>query len=299
MLRLAILRNNGDDYGSHRSERSYGCDVSSPNSRLRIVGTWHAEHVVVVLSLGATGAVGTPLLGQLVSDSSPYTRVVSFARREHPAPPSSSKVKFEEVVVDFEKLFQKDASEQAKFAGVKADAVFITMGTTRAAAGSGAAFEKIDRGYVLAAAKALHDPKHPATMVYCSSGQASSASRFPYLKSKGLTEEGLASMYAKTIIMRPGFLQNAQRKESRVFEKLSQPFFNLGAKISDSLQADVKDVAAAMIKAAQLGPEKLNDQVLATPLPNNFRLEPEAAGHQIAIVLNNHILQLTRPAQSS
>lgn len=70
------------------------------------------------------------------------------------------------------------------------------MGTTRAAAGSADNFVKIDREYVLAAAKAaLTDEK--ATMqrlLYCSSAGANSSSFFLYPKSKGLTEEGLGEL---------------------------------------------------------------------------------------------------------
>ena len=119
--------------------------------------------------------MGKPLLALLVSEASPYSRVYSFARRAHPSPPAvSSNVEFKEVLVDFEKLHDGDAAEQAKLSAVSADAIFITMGTTRAAAGSMAAFERIDRGYVLSAAKALlsNPDNTKRTLLYCSSGSS-------------------------------------------------------------------------------------------------------------------------------
>ena len=177
--------------------------------------------------------MGKPLLALLVSEASPYSRVYSFARRAHPSPPAvSSNVEFKEVLVDFEKLHDGDAAEQAKLSAVSADAIFITMGTTRAAAGSMAAFERIDRGYVLSAAKALlsNPDNTKRTLLYCSSGSSSSSSLFPYLKSKGLTEEGLAKLCPHTIILRPGFLQHAQRQQTRLLERMFEPAMALAAR---------------------------------------------------------------------
>lgn len=69
------------------------------------------------------------------------------------------------------------------------------MGTTRAAAGSAKAFERIDRDYVLAAAKAALQQdagtRAQQRVVYCSSSGSNSKAPFLYMKSKGLTEEGL------------------------------------------------------------------------------------------------------------
>lgn len=118
------------------------------------------------------------------------------------------------------------------------------MGTTRAQAGSASNFVMIDREYVLAAAKAalLETQSSSQRLVYCSSAGANSASMLPYLKSKGLTEEGLGEWgfqkckferkadmypnetvklgYSDCILFRPAFLSGAQRSRTKVVEKI-------------------------------------------------------------------------------
>ena len=65
--------------------------------------------------LGASGAVGKPLLSLLVSESSPYSTVYSVARRAHPSLPTvASGKEFKEIIVDFEKVYTGDAEETNK-----------------------------------------------------------------------------------------------------------------------------------------------------------------------------------------
>lgn len=80
------------------------------------------------------------MLKQLL-ESSHFTKVGEYGRRTTALDtlPASAKEKLEQKTIDFEKL------ELADLAHGKWDVVFITLGTTRAAAGSAAAFEKIDR----------------------------------------------------------------------------------------------------------------------------------------------------------
>lgn len=68
-----------------------------------------------------------------------------------------------------------------------------TVGTTRAQAGSAQAFSKIDREYVIAAARAalVQDTSNKQKVLYCSAPLANSKSKFLYTQSKGMTEEGL------------------------------------------------------------------------------------------------------------
>lgn len=236
------------------------------------------------------------MLSLLVSETSPYSVVYSFARRPHPSPPTvSPNVEFKEILVDFEKIHDGDATETAKLSSIPpASAVYITMGTTRAAAGTMAAFEKIDRGYVLSSARALFHAASPATLVYCSSGSSSSSSLFPYLKSKGLTEEGLANIYPQTVLMRPGFLKNVQRPESRIMERIAEPIVDLLGKVSDNIQAPVTDVAKAMVKAAQLGPQTLKSQQLGEEPAKTFKLEEGRSSDGVAIMNNPAILKLAK-----
>ncbi|SNX82386.1 uncharacterized protein MEPE_01092 [Melanopsichium pennsylvanicum] len=253
--------------------------------------------------IGASGAVGKPLLTTLLSSTSPYSTVYSFARRPHPSPPTSaSNIAFKEVIVNFDKLHNGDESEVAKLSSISSEvnAVFITMGTTRAAAGSMAEFEKIDRGYVLSCAKALLDPSQSdATLVYCSSGGSSSSSWFPYLKSKGRTEEGLAALYKNTIIFHPGFLQNAHRSQTRLLEKMFEPAMNLASKFTDSVAAPVESVAKAMVQAAKLGVQSLLAKSLAQQPPSSFNTQGASTNDTTVIVENQAVLKLAQEHDAS
>lgn len=92
------------------------------------------------LILGATGATGRHLLRELLS-SNEWSKVGEYGRRVTPESnlPEITSGKLEQKAIDFENL---DAS------GLKDgrwDVVFVTLGTTRAQAGTAAMFEKIDR----------------------------------------------------------------------------------------------------------------------------------------------------------
>lgn len=253
-------------------------------------------HLNLFHSLGASGAVGKQLVHLLVSDWSPYSAVYSFARRPHPSPPAvSPNVTFQEILVDFDALHSGSTTESSKLSSIPpASAVFVTMGTTRAAAGSMQAFEKIDRGYVISAARALRKPDLSQTIIYCSSSGGSSSSMFPYLKSKGLTEEALADLYPEAIIMKPGYLANAQREETRIVERLSAPVFDLLAKVSDSIRAPVDQVAKAMVQAAQLGVDELRAKAFGTDPGESFNLENGKTRDRVAVVGNASILKLAK-----
>ena len=109
--------------------------------------------------LGATGATGRHLLQELLQ-SSTFTRFGEYGRRVTPGDNiTTGKEKLEQKTIDFEKL------EEAGLKDGKWDIVYITyvysgltaipsllmrarllsLGSTRAAAGSAAAFEKIDK----------------------------------------------------------------------------------------------------------------------------------------------------------
>lgn len=92
------------------------------------------------LIVGATGQVGRHLLRELLA-SPTYTRVAEYGRRVTPLDdlPAEHRAKLVQKTVDFEHL-DDAAWKEGQFA-----TVYITLGTTRATAGSAAAFEKIDR----------------------------------------------------------------------------------------------------------------------------------------------------------
>jgi len=206
------------------------------------------------LLIGATGATGKHVLKELLS-SPHYTRVLECGRRVTPIDQiTTGKEKLEQKIIDFEKL------EDAGLSASKCDVVLITLGTTKANAGSDAAFEKIDREYVINAARAAKtdDPSHSQRLVYLSVGAANVSSRFLYMRSKGLTEVGLASLgYSDTIVFRPGVLKGAERSEGRLAEKMAGYVTSVLSHVSVNLEIEVSTLAKSLVLAGKLGSSAL------------------------------------------
>ncbi|EEB87022.1 hypothetical protein MPER_15825, partial [Moniliophthora perniciosa FA553] len=120
---------------------------------------------------------GGYLLKELLS-SPHYSKVYEYGRRLS----TEKSDKLVQKTINFDEIGKLGGAfgdeEKSKW-----DVVFITLGTTKANAGSAEAFERIDRDLYLALKQRV---------VYCSSGGANPKSPFLYTKSKGLTEEGLA-----------------------------------------------------------------------------------------------------------
>jgi len=211
------------------------------------------------LIIGATGATGKHLLTELLG-SSIFTRVGEYGRRCTPLESiSGGKEKLEQKTIDFEKL------EEAGLKEGKWDVVFITLGTKRATAGSAAAFEKIDREYVVNAARqaALNDPSHPQRVVYLSSTGADATSYFLYPRSKGLTEIELSKLgYSDTLIFRPALL--ADRGDGRFIERVAENFLSISTSLTNKYSAPTSMVAKAMRIAGELGSSKLPAAAKAT-----------------------------------
>lgn len=136
--------------------------------------TQSATYTAVIF--GATGATGRHVLRELLESPS-YSKVLEAGRRVTPVDtlPASAKDKLVQQTVDFEKL------EAEKLSGY--DHVYITcvqclvyvcidvetyglgrLGTTRKAAGSAEAFERIDREYVLCRPPVTHLSINTATL---------------------------------------------------------------------------------------------------------------------------------------
>lgn len=123
-------------------------------------------------------------------------------------PPPRGHDKLTHITLDYDKVWRGDEVEAKKLRAVAAGAGLIAHGTTRAIAGSADEFTKIDKDYVLAAAKAARVEGTAQVLVYCSSFGASATSSFLYPASKARTEQGLAALgYDRTVILRPGYLQ--------------------------------------------------------------------------------------------
>ena len=131
-------------------------------------------------------------------------------------------------------------------------------------------------------------------------------------RSKGLTEQGLARLgYKDTIILRPGFLAQAERTEKRAVEPIIRcisppkylhgaplthisPSYVFGAigKISDQVEIPVAGVAAAAIKLGLLGSEKIPKE--ASPAVVNVPTKDGLPAGKFTLVNNAGLLQLAR-----
>ena len=147
-----------------------------------------------VLLLGASGLVGGRVLQQLLADPR-VARVTAPGRRPLPvtAPHLHSPV------VDFSAL-PADAPWWA------ADAVICCLGTTRKQAGSLAAFVRVDRDHVLAAAALARAAGTPC-LAFNSATGANLRSPFAYNRTKGQAEAGLrAQGWPSLTLVRPGLI---------------------------------------------------------------------------------------------
>ncbi|KAJ7493270.1 hypothetical protein B0H11DRAFT_1803133 [Mycena galericulata] len=213
------------------------------------------------LILGATGQTGGYLLKELLA-SPHFTRVGEFGRRTtglEQLTKAGNLDKLEQKTINFEKL------DAAGLKDGKWDVVFITMGTSAKAAGGPQAFERIDREYVINAAKAAKSESHPQRLVYVSSGGADPKSRFLYTRSKGLTEEGLASLgYEDTIVFRPGFLAGTNRGGFRLGDKIIGGLTSGLSHLSSSVEIKVATLAKSLALAGQVGSAGLSPAAGAT-----------------------------------
>ncbi|KAG6877544.1 hypothetical protein C0993_006237 [Termitomyces sp. T159_Od127] len=115
------------------------------------------------LLIGATGQTGQKILLDLLQ-SPDFTKVGEYGRRvtDKSALPTSGTDKLVQRTIDFENLKESGLKEH------KWDVVFIALGTTKNAAGSAAAFEKIDREYVVNAAREAKSDAPDQRLVYVS-----------------------------------------------------------------------------------------------------------------------------------
>ncbi|GAA5912199.1 Fmp52p [Sporobolomyces salmoneus] len=209
-----------------------------------------------VILLGSTGATGKESLSAALSSPS-VSSVFSFGRRSPPVDNLADANKLIHKELDYEKLLLEKGTpeyenEAKKLKEADADAVLITLGTTRKTAGSAEAFEKIDREYVVKAAEAARIEGKTQKLIYLSSASSNSASSFLYVRSKGLTEEALASLgYSETIIARPGYLDvPGGRGESRILETGFGKVMGLLSTFSDRVKIGTPVLGKALVNAA-------------------------------------------------
>jgi oxidoreductase len=201
--------------------------------------------------LGATGATGRELVGQLLS-SGKWSKVATVGRRAVEVPEAYkgyTPEKLQQHVVNMDNL-ATEAGEA--FRG--AHTVFCTLGTTRKVAGSADNFRKVDLHYVEAAAKAAKAAGVPHFSLLTAQGAnpnvcaSDLAPLHPllYTKTKGQAEEAVkAQGFARVSIFRPGMLvrPGSERLVERVFAALPVPKLQVG------------DLAKVMIAEAEKATE--------------------------------------------
>lgn len=144
--------------------------------------------------------------------------------------------------------------------------VYITLGTTIAAAGSQSAFRKVDYDAVMATAQAARAAGASRCGVVTAMG-ANAHSRIFYNRVKGEVERDLQALgFATLVIARPSLLigeRQALQQAARPAESLSIQLFKwLDPLIPDNYRARPgADVGRALLHAVQSGPPGL--QVLS------------------------------------
>ncbi len=197
----------------------------------------------VALIAGPTGAVGKPLLKALL-DSPRYAVVKALTRR----PLGFSHPKLVEVPLAADGLGRLGLQ-------LTADDVFCCLGTTLKAAGSKAAFERVDYHLVLELARAVKVLGATQFLVVSAAGSSDSSPSF-YSRVKARMEQSVRELgFTSTQIIRPSLLL-AERSESRPAEKLAMhlaPAFNvlLRGGLAKYRAVKVEDVANAMLTLAQ------------------------------------------------
>jgi len=195
-----------------------------------------ARRVAVVA--GATGLVGSELVRRLLAE--PSYRVVALTRR----PLALADPKLVQVAAEFERL---SATLATVTAASTAD-VFCCLGTTIGAAGSEAAFRRVDHDFVLALGRwAAH--VRARRMIVISALGADAASRVFYNRVKGETERDLAALgLPSLVIVRPSLLSGG-RAEFRLGERIA---LTLATPLRKLIPARVRPIAAADVAQAMI-----------------------------------------------
>ncbi len=158
-----------------------------------------------LLLLGASGAVGSRVLGMALADPR-VGQVVAPTRRPLPSHP-----KLLAPVIDFTEL-PADAAWWA------ADAVVCALGTTMRAAGSSEAFAFVDRDLPIQCARLARQAG--ATRLALNSSLGASVGGNFYLRTKAQAEAGIRQLgYPSLIIVRPSLI-DVGRTEIRPGERV-------------------------------------------------------------------------------
>ncbi|SDB85437.1 NAD(P)H-binding protein [Williamwhitmania taraxaci] len=191
---------------------------------------------------GATGLVGSELLGMLEQDST-YSKIKVFGR---------SKPKFTSEKVE---VFIGDLRNPERLLdNLTGHDLFICLGTTIKVAGSKKEFRRIDLE-LPAKVAAMAQANGVETAIVVSSLGANATSNNFYLHTKGEMEQKITALaFEKVAIMRPSLLLG-NRSEFRLGEVISRNAFKVfgflfSGKLKRYRPVQATAVAAAMHKAA-------------------------------------------------
>lgn len=191
-----------------------------------------------ILLAGATGMVGTAALKLLLADDR-VTHIVAPTRR-----PLAPHAKLLNPIASSADL-QPDADWWA------ADGAICALGTTRAKAGSAAAYRAIDYDYALAVATRIRGGGATRFALTSSMG-ADARSRFVYPRTKGELEDAVDRLgFPSLTILRPGFL-GGERGEHRPMEAVMGTLLRIAAPIlpASARISPASTVAAMLVEAA-------------------------------------------------
>jgi uncharacterized protein YbjT (DUF2867 family) len=194
----------------------------------------------VALVAGASGLVGGHLIQALLR-APEYSRVIALSRR----PLAVEHGKVANRIINF-------ADIEKTLTGTQADEAFCALGTTLKAAGSEAAFRKVDYDCVLAFARAA--ARAGATrFVMVSSVGANRASSHFYLRVKGEIEEALQGMKAPALdILQPGLLLGL-RPQLRPLELAAQIGMSVANLFLWGASMRLRGISAETVGQAMLG----------------------------------------------
>jgi uncharacterized protein YbjT (DUF2867 family) len=130
------------------------------------------------------------------------------------------------------------------------DGAICALGTTRAQAGSAAAFRAIDHDYALAIATQVHRAGANRFALTSSLG-ANARSRLLYLRTKGELEDAIRRLDFKSLtILRPGFL-GGHRRDARPTERIINTILRITAPIlpASARISPASTVAALLVES--------------------------------------------------
>ncbi len=198
---------------------------------------------------GASGLVGSNILQELLNNSD-YEQITAVARKDlsvkHP--------KLKTLIGDFNSLIGL-ADE------VKADEVYIALGTTRKKTPDDTTYYQIDHDYPVLAAKIARENGANSVFLVSSIGANANSSLF-YPKTKGQTEQDIIALnFEHTHIFRPSMIQG-NRTEKRPVEKIIGIIWKavtplLSGRMNKYRGIEAKQIATAMIEAAKNPSEKV------------------------------------------